>query len=504
MKRVLPFFILSFLFAAALPAQDEDLDELFDIFTDTGTDSGTAGPELSGSGDSESAGLAGGRFALHGTHDWAYRLPIDPDHFSYEGHRVMPRMENTFEASWTGESAWAVATLELDILPTAFPAAASGFVPRAGETYVSFSLGRFLFTAGYFTVAWGSADGLNPTDMVNAKDYARGLEPVKLPEFMARAVLYPTDNLSLEAVFVPYGRADLLPVDPAASIPPALVPPENVSVVDPPRDPSSSIWGVRASLFTYIIDLSASYLYDLDPYYTPRVAFTPPADLSLSLERTRIHRIGLDAKSTIGPVGLWAEGAWSITEDPDRTSDELRNPFIDWTVGGDVSLGADSAWYFNLQYTGRYIFGYDDAFFTDYPNGAPDPMRFATEPGYAERFLARSLSQNLGDQNEGFLNGLTLRAEYTVPGGRFVPSLSASYFLPLQYDEAERTRYGSLMLKPELEVKPTEALSIGIGAETVFAWKEDPATGDAVRDPQDRLGRFADQNHLYARLGYSW
>ena len=87
---------------------------------------------------------------------------------------------------------------------------------------------------------------------------------------------------------------------------------------------------------------------------------------------------------------------------------------------------------------------------------------------------------------------------------RFVPALSASYFLPLQYDTAERTRYGSLMLKPELTVKPTDALSIGIGAETLFAWKKDPATGDTVRDPLDRLGRFADQNHLFARVKFSW
>ena len=88
-------------------------------------------------------------------------------------------------------------------------------------------------------------------------------------------------------------------------------------------------------------DIAASYIYDIDQYYTPEIQVekyqilnkdtkvNPPLTAeqlkgsfpssvygikNITLKRNRIHRIGLDAKTVIDRFGIWGEACLSVTE----------------------------------------------------------------------------------------------------------------------------------------------------------------------------------------------
>lgn len=78
------------------------------------------------------------------------------------------------------------------------------------EGHGRFKLGPVDLTIGQQHVAWGIADALNPTDMVNPRDYDRLLDSElgysKLPAPMLRVEYYMPENLKLDLVVLPFFR----------------------------------------------------------------------------------------------------------------------------------------------------------------------------------------------------------------------------------------------------------------------------------------------------------
>lgn len=78
------------------------------------------------------------------------------------------------------------------------------------EGYGRFKLGPVDLTIGQQHVAWGIADALNPTDMVNPRNYDRLLDSElgysKLPVPMLRVEYYMPKNLKLDVVILPFFR----------------------------------------------------------------------------------------------------------------------------------------------------------------------------------------------------------------------------------------------------------------------------------------------------------
>lgn len=68
------------------------------------------------------------------------------------------------------------------------------------------------FKLGNMIQQWGTADLFNPTDNLNARDFSDPLDyTAKVPNQMIEFDIYPTDWLSLTAVWVPVFRPALLP-----------------------------------------------------------------------------------------------------------------------------------------------------------------------------------------------------------------------------------------------------------------------------------------------------
>ena len=501
-------------------AQEGSLEELFkDMPPAAGAPAGSGAAHREGAAagspqEAPAAAPAATQWSLSGEQSSTYHLPILRDPLDYSGVLLSPSVVNELRlgASVGGVkmvSDWRVSLWPLGAPPTASNAAllAAGpaqitLAPR--DNYLEVGSGTLFLQAGSFVDSWGAADGVNPTNNINPVDYSRVLAPESLPSLLVRAVYYPVRPLSLEGVFEPYKGQDLFPVSVLASIPASLFPSSEITVRNPPLDLASAVYGAKVTYYGAALDLSVSYLNDIDPYYTPDIAYTSYVDRSLTLVRKRIQRFGADAKSSIGSFGVWVEACYSLTQDPGMTSSSIRNPFLSWTAGSDVNYGPGGAFYLNFQYTGRYIFGYDRSFSADYPGGAPDPVKLATDPAYATEYYARALSSSLGDQTEGLLSGFILRSDFPLANGRWTPGLTSAYYLPSLYDWSGEIRYGSLVLEPRIDLVPSDAVTLTLGSQLIWSWKRDVGSTTIALDTADRIGMWHDQSNVYTKLDLKW
>jgi hypothetical protein len=315
-------------------------------------------------------------------------------------------------------------------------------------------------------------------------------------------------------------------------------------------DLTKPVIAMRANIFTGPVDISFMYAYDIDQFYSPVIEleeYNPLPDSvqsnsintavnnavsngtipnnpaliaqmkaalasninqsaqrisSISLERKRIHRLGLDFKTAVGPVGLWGEACYSFGENPTFNDFSNRNPQLDWTAGFDFPFGPDGDWYINLQYTGTYVFDYDSAFFTDYPGGIPATNQTGNA-AYMQEYYYRAFTQQLGNQFEGLTHGFVIRTQWPIFDESIIPSLTLSYFLPENYDQKEETRYGRGSVMADIKWRISDDLSVSLGTSLFCAIIKD-TNGAILVDQNDPLGMFYHDSTAYLRLTYAW
>jgi hypothetical protein len=504
----------------------------------------SAAPSAPAAAAQANAAAAGTGFALDlaGSHEFGYRFPAYSDSFNYQGEMKAPYLSNEFDLTALDKDIKLVSNWNATLWPLA--ADANGQYgswdqltrTRPLENYVSWNPSGFKLAAGYQIFSWGVADKRNPTDNLNPRDYTAGVNADKIPVLAADAVWYPTESISVEGVFEPSSQGSIYPVDFAAEIPASLfygqsltmpkmtsaavVKAANVSYGVLALEPKNAIAGGKLNYRSPAVDLSLSYLYDVDPYYTPAIATSVEPILvtgttiptgyyftrvsAISLERDRIHRFGLDAKTTLGKLGLWTEAAYDLTQN-DGTSDDYayRRSKLDYVVGADISFGPDDSGYLNLQYIGTWIPGYDDSFYKDYSAGMPDSTKVGNQ-AYMQEYYERALVNNLGLETEGLLQGATIDLKYEIGKGAVTPQLIAVYVMPFLYDDTSATRYGSLDLNPEIDFMPVDSFHIKLGADLAYAWVK-PA-GESVRldTSTDKIGVYTTSNNVYLKILYKW
>jgi hypothetical protein len=214
-----------------------------------------------------------------------------------------------------------------------------------------------------------------------------------------------------------------------------------------------------------------------------------------------MHRVGTDVKCTLGKFGVWGEAAYSFTE-PSGKDYTRRKPELSWVTGFDFNFGALEEHYFNAQYFGTLIRGYDGAFGADYAGGRPS-MDSIGDRGYMREFYYRSLVQGLGLQTEALLQGLACSVELSFLEGKVMGALDCVAYVPFGYDDSVTTRYGSLVAIPKLVAKPTDNLEITVGSE--LAWSLVEGNGDSVKlDRDDWIGQMTGDNRVYLEMTYGW
>jgi hypothetical protein len=209
------------------------------------------------------------------------------------------------------------------------------------EAFVDLRFGRLDVRAGRQILAWGRADGVNPTDNLSGQDL-RLLVPDDADRRLGTAAVrasYYVGDVSLTGVWLPEfrGHEFALPA-----------PPPGVSFVrDGERWPGDQ-WAVRVEQTGRAVDWSVSYFRGTDLAPDLRIE-----DVTAGLSHHPVRVFGADMTANLGRFGLRAEGAYVDTEDRDGRDPFTKNPFVFVVAGVDRTFGG--LLNLNVQYLYRHV-----------------------------------------------------------------------------------------------------------------------------------------------------
>ena len=228
------------------------------------------------------------------------------------------------------------------------------------EAYAEISTSLGDIRLGKQILAWGAADGNNPTDNVNPYDFyylfLAGAER-KRGNLSLSANLY-LGALNAEAVVTPFFLANRLPLNEPDF--PIFADASNgilsIRPSPPSADRKNTEYGLRLRLPLAALDISMSYFRGFDRMFTPSIQFPPSRpDTTLSYLATRV--IGGDLVTFLGDWGLRGEAAYFLTEDREGTDPFIRNPYLQYVLQLDRMTDDYSL---VLQYLGIAITKIDD------------------------------------------------------------------------------------------------------------------------------------------------
>jgi hypothetical protein len=196
---------------------------------------------------------------------------------------------------------------------------------------------------GQQRIAWGKADGLNPTDFFTPHDLT-ALQPFEadqrrsIPAVRADAAI--ADDLTLSLVFQPLFVETRLPTPPG--------------VMTTTRDPDGvkqAQVGLRLSSTTEALDWSVSAFHGY--VKVPLLAYEPgPSGTALFFHYPMLDGVGADIAHNFGAFGFRAEAAWLEPHSEHGWSSIRHQGYM---VAG-VDRGGDD-WNVNVQAVGRFTPG---------------------------------------------------------------------------------------------------------------------------------------------------
>ena len=197
------------------------------------------------------------------------------------------------------------------------------------EYYAEFNFSNFDLKVGKQIFSWGKADGFNPTDNLNPRDYIDLFVEEEKIGVPAVNLLYYWNDFTFDLVFIPTYTPTRLPLINSRH---SFLDPETPTVVNgrelPADTLSSSQSGIRILRHISGWDLSVSY-YD---GYDDLTLATVEDDGSLTPRYNRMKVIGGDFATTFAGLGVHGEAAQFIY---DGENDENYFQYI---------LGIDYTW----------------------------------------------------------------------------------------------------------------------------------------------------------------
>jgi hypothetical protein len=180
---------------------------------------------------------------------------------------------------------------------------------RMNEAYIDYYTSKFDLRTGVQIISWGTAYRLNPSDNINPFDLT-ALETFIPEEKLGIAALrlkyYPTTNLILTGIFIPYFIPTL----------------EMPGVVLPERKLENSEYAFKVTTQSFIgCDLSASYFRGKEDYPW------------INGQYRNVEIFGGDIIGTIWEMAFWAEGAY--------TKSDTGDSYYQIAGGGEYTFGND-------------------------------------------------------------------------------------------------------------------------------------------------------------------
>jgi len=251
--------------------------------------------------------------------------------------------------------------------------ATNAAVVELQEAYAEVSTPLGDFRLGQQVIAWGVADGNNPTDNVNPYDFYYLFLPGtdrKIGNVMASANLY-LGPVNLEAVATPVFQPNRLPLNepdfPIMGESPFPIDLRNE--VRPDTTLGNTELGFRMHLPLSIMDLSFSYFRGFDRMFTPVFVIPTESPLIPVLDHLIYYQtqvFGSDLVTFLGDWAIRAEGAYFLTEDKDGTDPFIRNPYLQYVLQLDRMADNSSL---VVQYLGTAITRVDGDSVLDFRTG---------------------------------------------------------------------------------------------------------------------------------------
>ena len=233
------------------------------------------------------------------------------------------------------------------------------------EAYVDYYTDRFTLRVGRQIMAWGKADEINPTDVLNPQDLSNLLEEklIRKSGIFAVKANWFFGDFDLETIWKPEFKPMLLP-EPGSRWFPFPLPAGSTDLPPmtlPGRGFQDTEWAVRLSRTVGRFDLSITRFSGWDHIFTPVIALDPITQQAALVGR-RFHRtrmLGGSFAGSVGSIGIWGEGAYFRTEDPEGNRADVRNPYVQLVLGSDYTFG--SGLRLNIQYFRELLTRIDDS-----------------------------------------------------------------------------------------------------------------------------------------------
>jgi len=254
------------------------------------------------------------------------------------------------------------------------------------ELYIDLYFDKFDLRVGKQQIAWGKADGLFITDIINPLDLREFIladfEDIRMGINSVKAQFY-FGNSRLESIWIPQFEpakfaepgekwAFYSPIDKLKElIPDSLI--TFIPEILPDQIMKNSEYGFRYSTFLLGIDLTLSYFYTWDDYPVFRQTYEMtnnpfvPFRVTIKHEYDRLTVLGGTFASTIGPFVLSGEGALYqqrnfYTENPADVDRVIQKDFLNLMIGAEMSPG-DA--FISGQFVQEKILEYDDQMVDD-------------------------------------------------------------------------------------------------------------------------------------------
>lgn len=321
------------------------------------------------------------------------------------------------------------------------------------EAWVNVSAGDATeFRLGKQLLTWGRADGINPTDLVNAKDFTR-LVPEESDQKLGTWLLKTTHyfgNVSATGVWI-------LGFDPHRVPIPSLGSGVALSE-EKPKNPHQQ-GAIKVETTGGEVDASLSYFDGYD--HTPDLKMVGS---TVVFYHPRIKVIGADAARNFGRFGFRAEASYTFQDNVDTSPLPRRQDVLFLVLGVDRSFFEYLN--VNVQYIGRYLSVFSD------PRSISDP----TARAFA---VQRSL---VIQQQSKEQHGMSTR-------------ISHKWFHETLEAEIRAVTWfagGDYLASPRISYAISDTLKVSVGA-------------DIYRGPADSIFGLVEQNSLgFAELKWSF
>ncbi|MBI3524720.1 MAG: hypothetical protein HY066_09355 [Betaproteobacteria bacterium] len=324
---------------------------------------------------------------------------------------------------------------------------------RLLEGFVTLHLAQADLRIGKQIVAWGRADGINPTDNLTPRDYTVLLPFEDDQRFGTTAIkldTYLSPQHTLTVFISPFFKPAMISLPTAG---------RTLRETTPARTLANSELGLKLDKIGEGLDGSISYFHGFSLLPDLRLLGSNPVEPILESHYDRINVLGADFARNFGRFAVRGEAAYVDTRDTAGDDPGIKNPYLFWIIGIDRTFFEEMN--VNVQFFQRRVRRYHA------PEGIADLQARAVA----------LLNALIDGQRDRISNGISFR----VSNKWFNNTLEAEVFAVLNLTRRDR------FIRPLLTYAFTDHWKGTVGAE-VYGGAADTQFGSL----KPRRGVFAE------------